>query len=78
MGGGGGGAGRGFHVVGPVEVAAGVAGAAALLVVHADGDGTVVGDAHAVGRVREPALRDRTGAKAAPELAAHLRRKRTL
>ena len=61
-------------MVRPVKVAAGVAGATPLLVVHADGDAAVLGDAHAVGRVCEATFGHGAGAETTSELTADLER----
>lgn len=57
-----------------VEIAAGVADAAALDGVHAHRDTAVVVRAHGRRRVREATLRLRALARAAQELPAHLHR----
>lgn len=62
-----------LQVQGGVEIAAGVAAAAALDGVHAHGDGAVRVRGHGTRGVREPALRLRPLARATLELAAHLR-----
>ena len=60
-----------------MKVAAGVAGATPLLVIHADGDAAVVGDAHAVGRVCEATFGHGAGAETTSELTADLERTNT-